>query len=92
MLFDVVAANGVLTLLGLPVSWRQAEQGTLRQTGVVTSVLPIRWALGGIAFGCRCDRVGRTLMLKLSMLPCARGNQSRWYEPAACTTCLATAL
>lgn len=63
LLFNYVAPNCVPTLLGLPLGSPEAKQATLLWTGILTSVLLIGWAIGGILFGQICERIGRTKTL-----------------------------
>ncbi|HEY0915514.1 MAG TPA: MFS transporter [Solimonas sp.] len=73
LLFNYVAPNCVPTLLGLPIGSPEAKQATLYWTGILTSVLLLGWAAGGIIFGWVCDRIGRTRTLLLTMLMYALG-------------------
>ena len=68
LLFNFVAPNCVPTLLGLPIGTPEARSATLFWTGVLTSLLLIGWAIGGIIFGKVADRLGRTRTLLLTML------------------------
>src|SRR5438552_8813720 len=67
LLFNYVAPNCVPTLLGLPIGSPEARAATLKYAGIVTSVLLVGWAVGGILFGRVCDRIGRTRTLLLTM-------------------------
>jgi MFS family permease len=67
LLFNFVAPNCVPTLLGLPIGSPEAKAETLYWTGLLTSILLIGWAIGGILFGKVCDRIGRTKTLMLTM-------------------------
>jgi len=67
-LFNYVAPNCVPTLLGLPLGSTEAKAATLQWTGILTSVLLVGWALGGVFFGKVADRLGRTKTLLLTML------------------------
>ena len=67
-LFNMVAPNCVPTLLGLALGSPEAKVATLQWTGVLTSVLLVGWAVGGILFGRLADRLGRTRTLMLTML------------------------
>src|SRR5262250_1867593 len=69
LLFNYVAPNCVPTLLGLQIGSPEARAATLRYAGIVTSVLLVGWAIGGILFGRICDRIGptRTLLLTMAM-------------------------
>ena len=51
----------------------QARAATLQYTGIVTSVLLVGWAVGGILFGKVCDRIGRTKTLMVTMAMYAIG-------------------
>jgi len=73
LLFNYVAPNCVPTLLGLPIGSPEARAATLRYAGIVTSVLLLGWAIGGILFGRICDRIGRTRTLLLTMAMYAIG-------------------
>ncbi len=67
LLFNFVAPNCVPTLLGLAIGSPEAKAATLRWTGILTSLLLIGWAVGGIVFGHITDRIGRTRTLLLTM-------------------------
>jgi MFS family permease len=73
LLFNYVAPNCVPTLLGLQIGSPEARAATLRYAGIVTSVLLVGWAVGGILFGRICDRIGRTRTLLLTMAMYAVG-------------------
>jgi hypothetical protein len=64
LLFNYVAPNCVPTLLGLPIGSPEAKQATLWWTGLLTSVLLLGWAAGGVLFACR-DRIGRRMLLTM---------------------------
>ena len=68
ILFNFVAPNCVPTLLGLEIGSPEARAATLKWTGIVTSLLLVGWALGGILFGKIADRIGRTRTLLITML------------------------
>jgi len=68
LLFNYVAPNAVPTLLGLDIGSPEAKKATLYWTGVLTSILLIGWAAGGVLFGWVSDRIGRTKTLMLTML------------------------
>jgi len=72
-LFNYVAPNCVPALLGLEIGSPEAKQATLYWTGLLTSVLLLGWAAGGIVFGMVADRIGRTRTLMLTMLLYAFG-------------------
>lgn len=67
LLFNYVAPNCVPTLLHIPIGSPEAKAATLFWTGVLTSILLLGWAVGGIAFGRVADRLGRTRTLMLTM-------------------------
>jgi MFS family permease len=73
LLFNFVAPNCVPTLLGLPIGSPAAKAATLLWTGVLTSLLLLGWAAGGILFGQVADRLGRRRTLMLTMLIYALG-------------------
>src|SRR4051794_7692987 len=63
LLFNYVAPNGVPALLGLPLGSKEARAATLQYVGMLTSLLLIGWAFGGIFFGKVADYIGRTRTL-----------------------------
>src|SRR5436190_6323688 len=73
LLFNWVAPNCVPTLLGLPINSPEGRAATFRWGGIVTSILLVGWAVGGILFGRVCDRIGRTRTLLLTMAMYAVG-------------------
>src|SRR5436190_2315576 len=73
LLFNYVAPNCVPTLLGLKIGSPEARSATLQYGGIVTSILLVGWAVGGILFGRICDRIGRTRTLLLTMAMYAVG-------------------
>src|SRR3954451_2303679 len=73
LLFNYVAPNCVPTLLHLAAGSPEAKAATLRWTGLLTSLLLVGWAAGGVLFGQVADRLGRTRTLLLTMLMYAAG-------------------
>ena len=73
LLFNYVAPNCIPTLLHLPVGSPEARIQTLHWTGILTSLLLLGWAAGGVLFGAICDRIGRLRTLMLTMLLYAVG-------------------
>lgn len=73
LLFNYVAPTCVPTLLGMHIGSVEANAAVLRYNGIVSSVLLVGWAVGGILFGRVCDRIGRTRTLLLTMLMYAFG-------------------
>ena len=81
-LFNYVAPNCVPTLLGLEIGSPEARQATLYWTGVLTSLLLLGWAAGGVLFGMLADRIGRTRTLMLTMLLYALGTAACAAAPS----------
>jgi MFS family permease len=68
ILFNLVAGNCVPTLLDIPLGTPEAKAAAGYWNGVLTSLLLLGWAAGGILFGRVADRLGRTRTLLLTML------------------------
>jgi MFS family permease len=68
LLFNFVAANAVTTLLGLEHGSAAARQQTVYWTGVLSALLLVGWAVGGVLFGWLADRFGRKRALMLTIL------------------------
>jgi MFS family permease len=81
LLFNFVAPNCVPTLLGLAIGSPAARSATLLWTGVLTSLLLVGWAAGGILFGQVADRVGRVRTLMLTMVLYAVGTAACALAP-----------
>src|SRR5258708_32768734 len=81
LLFNYVAPNCVQTLLNLPLGSAAAKAATLWWTGVLTSLMLIGWAIGGVIFGKVADRIGRTRTLLLTMLMYAIGTAACAFAP-----------
>ncbi len=81
LLFNFVAPNCVPTLLGLAIGSPAARSATLLWTGVLTSLLLLGWAAGGILFGQVADRLGRARTLMLTMLLYAVGTAACALAP-----------
>lgn len=73
LLFNYVAPNCVPTLLNIPLGTPEAKSATLYWTGLLTSVLLVGWAVGGIVFARVADHVGRAKTLLITMLLYALG-------------------
>jgi MFS family permease len=73
LLFNYVAPNCVPTLLHLPIGSAAAGKAVLHWNGILSSILLLGWAAGGILFGQVADRIGRTRTLMLTMLLYALG-------------------
>jgi MFS family permease len=81
LLFNFVAPNAVPALLGLPIGSPEASAETLRWTGLLTSILLVGWAVGGIVFGHVADRIGRTRTLLLTMVLYSLGTAACAFAP-----------
>src|SRR5687768_5959472 len=85
LLFNYVAPNAVPVLLGIPLGTQAARAATLQWTGILTSLLLIGWAVGGIFFGRVADRLGRTRTLLLTMMMYAIGTAACAFAPNMAT-------
>ncbi|HZO90195.1 MAG TPA: MFS transporter [Chthonomonadaceae bacterium] len=81
LLFNYVAPNCVPTLLHLPIGSPAAKAATLQWGGLLTSVLLVGWAIGGILFGKVADHIGRTKTLMLTMTLYALGTAACALAP-----------
>src|SRR4051812_13844111 len=81
LLFNYIAPSCVPTLLGLPLGSAEAKAATLHWTGILTSVLLIGWAVGGVVFGKVADRIGRTRTLLLTMFLYSVGTAACAFAP-----------
>ncbi|NJO12398.1 MAG: MFS transporter [Gammaproteobacteria bacterium] len=68
LLFNFVAPNCIPTLLGLTPGTPEARQPTVYWTGVMSSMLLVGWAIGGLLFGMVADRWGRQRTLLATIL------------------------
>src|SRR4029453_9882752 len=75
-------------LLDIPLGTAAARAATLRWTGILTSLLLVGWALGGIVFGRVADRLGRTRTLLLTMMMYAVGTAACAFAPNMATLVL----
>ncbi len=85
LLFNYVAPNAVPVLLDIPLGTAAARTATLQWTGILTSLLLIGWAVGGIIFGRVADRLGRTRTLLLTMMMYAIGTAACAFAPNMAT-------
>ena len=85
LLFNYVAPNAVPVLLGIPLGSPAARSATLQWTGILTSLLLVGWAVGGIVFGRIADRLGRTRTLLLTMMMYAIGTAACAFAPNMAT-------
>ncbi len=81
LLFNYVAPNCVPTLLHMTIGSPEAKRATLYWGGMLTSLLLIGWAIGGVLFGQIADRLGRTRTLTLTMLLYALGTAACAFAP-----------
>lgn len=81
LLFNYVAPNAVPTLMGLTIGSDAGKAATLQWTGILTSVLLVGWAIGGILFGRVADKIGRTKTLLITMLLYAFGTAACAFAP-----------
>ncbi len=81
LLFNYVAPNCVPTLLGLAIGSAEAKAATLQWTGILTSILLLGWAAGGIIFGKVADRIGRSRTLLLTIILYSIGTTACAFAP-----------
>lgn len=68
ILFNFIAPIAIPNLLGLAPSSPEGKTATGFWTGILTSVMLLGWAIGGVAFGRLSDIIGRTRTVILTML------------------------
>lgn len=81
LLFNFVAPTCVPSLLGIPLGTPEAKSATMLWAGILTSVLLVGWAVGGIVFGRVADRIGRTRTLLLTMALYSLGTAACAFAP-----------
>ncbi len=81
LLFSFVAPTCVPVLLGLEIGTPEARAATLWWTGVLSAILLVGWAAGGILFGRLAARFGRTRILMLTMLLYSLGTAASAFAP-----------
>ena len=81
LLFNYVAPNAVPTLLGLELGSAEARAATPYWTGILTAMLLVGWAVGGVLFGVICDRIGRVRTMMLTMLLYSLGTAACAFAP-----------
>jgi MFS family permease len=81
LLFNYVAPNAVPVLLGLEVGSEEARAATPYWTGILTAMLLVGWAAGGVLFGVICDRIGRVRTMMLTMLLYSLGTAACAFAP-----------
>ena len=82
LLFNFVAPNCIPTLLGLPLGSAAARAATAQWTGILTALLLVGWAIGGVAFGHLADRIGRRRALMLTITVYALGTGASAFAPS----------
>src|SRR3546814_10012039 len=80
-LLSLVRLNCCPRLLLLATCPPQAQHATLYWTGILTSLLLIGWAAGGVLFGYIGDRIGRTRTMLITMLMYALGTAACAFAP-----------
>ena len=75
LLFNFVAPNCIPALLHLPPGSQAAHVATVYWIGIITAVLLLSWAAGGVLFGALADRIGRrrTLFLTIALYALGTG-------------------
>lgn len=68
ILFNFISPIAVPNLLGLSPSSPEGKAATGFWTGILTSVMLLGWAIGGVAFGRLSDIIGRTRTVIATML------------------------
>jgi MFS family permease len=81
LLFNFVSPLCVPLLLGLKLGTPEAQGAASLWTGVLSSLLLLGWAIGGVVFGRLTDRLGRTKTLLLTMLTYALGTAACAFAP-----------
>ena len=81
LLFNFVAPNAVPTLLHIKIGSPEAKILVPQWTGIMSSVLLLGWAAGGVIFGYVADRIGRTKTLLLTMLLYSVGTACCAFAP-----------
>ncbi len=82
VLFNFVAPVAIPSLLGLAASSPAARAETAWWNGVLTSVMLLGWAAGGVAFGRLSDVIGRTRTVVLTMLMFSLGTGACALAPS----------
>ncbi|HEY8943051.1 MAG TPA: MFS transporter, partial [Polyangiaceae bacterium] len=82
LLFNFVSPICVPNLLHLPPGDPSTRAVVFSYTAILTSVLLIGWASGGVIFGRLTDRLGRTRTLLLTMLTYALSTAACAFAPS----------
>src|SRR5262245_63355833 len=67
LLFNFVAPNCIPALLHLAPGSQAAHEATVFWTGLITALLLISWAAGGVLVGALADRIGRRRALFMTI-------------------------
>jgi MFS family permease len=81
LLLNFVAPNAIPTLLGLEIGSAAAKAATAQWTGILTALLLVGWAIGGVLFGHLADRIGRRRALLLTIAVYALGTGASAFSP-----------
>jgi len=81
ILFNYVAPNCVPTLLGIEIGTPEAKAATLYWTGLLTAMLLVGWAIGGVFFGVLADRIGRKRTMVITMIMYSVGTAACAFAP-----------
>ncbi len=81
LLINFVAPNAIPTLLGLTIGSAAAKAATAQWTGILTALLLVGWAFGGLLFGHLADRIGRRRALILTIVVYALGTGASAFSP-----------
>lgn len=68
ILFNFIGPIAIPNLLGLSPTSPEGKTATGFWTGVLTSIMLLGWAIGGVAFGRLSDTIGRTRTVVATML------------------------
>ncbi len=82
LLFNYVSGNCIPSLLHLELGSTAAKAATAYWTGILTSLLLIGWAIGGIAFGQIADRIGRLRTMTITILLYSLGTACCAFAPS----------
>jgi MFS family permease len=82
LLINFVAPHAIPTLLGLPLGSAAAKAATSQWIGILTALLLVGWAIGGLLFGHLADRIGRRRALMLTIAVYALGTGASAFAPS----------
>lgn len=81
LLFNYVSRLCIPSLLGMSQGDPTLQSVVTTWTGIITSLLLIGWAIGGIAFGKLTDRIGRSRTLLITMITYAVATAACAFAP-----------